>query len=105
MTELLREPRLFIGGEWIAGGGEDCAVENRFSALELFQFARTLTGCVSGSLDAFVDVPRYFEHVQRGRLDLDAMVTGHGGLADVEQAMTEMAAGQGIRTLVTPAGA
>jgi S-(hydroxymethyl)glutathione dehydrogenase / alcohol dehydrogenase len=84
-------------------GGKDDSVS--FSALELFHFARTLTGCVAGSLDAAIDMPRYFEHVRCGRLDLTAMVTGHGGLTDVERAMTDMAAGQGIRTLVTPAGA
>lgn len=28
MTEMLRESALYIGGEWVAGGGDDCAVEN-----------------------------------------------------------------------------
>lgn len=92
------------GGVCIVGiGGKDDTVS--FSALELFHFARTLTGCVAGSLDATVDMPGYFEQVRSGRLDLAAMVTGHGGLGDVERAMAEMAAGAGIRTLLTPAGA
>lgn len=83
-------------------GGKDDQVT--FSALELFHFARTLTGCVAGSLDAARDLPGYFGHVRAGRLNLAAMVTGRGGLADVERALQEMAAGQGIRTLVTPGG-
>ena len=28
MTELLREPALYVGGQWVAGGGDDCEVEN-----------------------------------------------------------------------------
>ncbi|MFF4595128.1 zinc-binding dehydrogenase [Amycolatopsis sp. NPDC001319] len=81
-------------------GGKDDQVS--FSALELFHFARTLVGCVAGSLDAAHDLPRYFDDVRAGRLDLAAMVTGHGGLADIEDALTAMAAGQGVRTLVVP---
>jgi S-(hydroxymethyl)glutathione dehydrogenase/alcohol dehydrogenase len=82
-------------------GGKDDTVS--FSALELFHFARTLVGCVAGSLDAHTDLPRYFEHVRAGGLNLADMVTGHGGLTDIEPALREMAAGRGIRTLVTPA--
>jgi S-(hydroxymethyl)glutathione dehydrogenase/alcohol dehydrogenase len=84
------------------GGKDDKVV---FSALELFHFARTLTGCVAGSLDAAHDMPRYFEHVRAGRLDLAAMVTGQGHLGDVERALADMVVGQGIRTLITPSGA
>ncbi|MCW2903466.1 MAG: S-(Hydroxymethyl)glutathione dehydrogenase/alcohol dehydrogenase [Streptosporangiaceae bacterium] len=91
------------GSAYIVGiGGKDDKVS--FSALELFHFARTLTGCVAGSLDAATDLPRYFDHVRMGRLDLAAMVTGHGELGDVEHALQEMSAGRGIRTLVSPAG-
>lgn len=81
-------------------GGKDDKVS--FSALELFHFARTLVGCVAGSLDADQDLPRYFDHVRSGRIDLASMVTGHGGLSDVEGALREMSAGRGIRTLVVP---
>lgn len=75
-----------------------------FSALELFHFARTLRGCVAGSLDAATDLPRFFDWVRSGELDLRPLVTGHGGLADIDGAFAEMAAGQGIRTIVAPAG-
>lgn len=81
------------------GGKED---QVAFSALELFHFARTLIGCVAGSLDAGRDLPRYFDHIREGRLDLAAMVTGSGTLSDVDAALEEMAAGRGIRTLVVP---
>ncbi|MET7542235.1 zinc-binding dehydrogenase [Streptomyces sp. NPDC005507] len=84
-------------------GGKDDTVT--FNALELFHFARTLVGCVAGSLNAHTDLPRYFDHVRKGELDLAAMVTGSGTLADIEPALREMAEGRGIRTLITPDGA
>jgi S-(hydroxymethyl)glutathione dehydrogenase/alcohol dehydrogenase len=82
-------------------GGKDDTVS--FSALELFHFARTLRGCVAGSVDAVADMPRFFDWVRSGDLDLRGLVTGHGALADVGNALAEMAAGQGVRTLITPA--
>lgn len=83
-------------------GGKDDVVS--FSALELFHFARSLVGCVAGSLDAATDLPRYFDHVRAGRLRLAPMVTGHGKLGDIETALREMADGRGIRTVITPNG-
>jgi S-(hydroxymethyl)glutathione dehydrogenase/alcohol dehydrogenase len=74
-----------------------------FSALEVFHFARTLVGCVAGSLDATTDFPRYFDWLRSGELDLELLVTGRGGLDDVEDALGELAAGRGIRTLLRPA--
>jgi S-(hydroxymethyl)glutathione dehydrogenase/alcohol dehydrogenase len=83
-------------------GGKDDMVS--FSALELFHFARTLRGCVAGSLDAATDLPRFFDWVRSGELDLRPLVTGHGGLADIDRAFAEMAEGHGIRTVISPAG-
>jgi S-(hydroxymethyl)glutathione dehydrogenase / alcohol dehydrogenase len=83
-------------------GGKDDMVS--FSALELFHFARTLRGCVAGSLDAATDLPRFFEWVRSGELDLRPLVTGRGALADIDRAFAEMAAGHGIRTIIAPAG-
>ncbi|TQM11274.1 Zn-dependent alcohol dehydrogenase [Pseudonocardia kunmingensis] len=82
-------------------GGKDDMVS--FSALELFHFARTLRGCVAGSLDAVADMPRFFDWVRSGELDLRGLVTGHGALAEVNHALDELAAGRGVRTLLTPA--
>ncbi|MDM3975303.1 alcohol dehydrogenase catalytic domain-containing protein [Mycobacterium marseillense] len=81
-------------------GAKDDTVS--FGALELFHFARTVRGCVAGSLNALTDFPRYFEWVRRGELDLSHLITGHGGLCDVERALDELAAGQGVRTLLSP---
>lgn len=80
-------------------GGKDDQV--CFNALELFHFARTISGCVYGSTDPTRDVPRLVEHVRAGRLDLDALITDRIGLDGVESAFAAMAAGVGVRSLVT----
>jgi S-(hydroxymethyl)glutathione dehydrogenase/alcohol dehydrogenase len=83
-------------------GGKDDMVS--FSALELFHFARTLRGCVAGSLDAAADMPRFFDWVRAGELDLRQLVTGTGTLVDVDAALDELAAGRGVRTVLRPEG-
>jgi S-(hydroxymethyl)glutathione dehydrogenase/alcohol dehydrogenase len=47
-------------------------------------------------------MPRFFDWVRSGELDLRGLVTGHGELADVNHALEELAAGRGVRTLLTP---
>ncbi|HTW18814.1 MAG TPA: Zn-dependent alcohol dehydrogenase [Mycobacteriales bacterium] len=73
-----------------------------FNALEVFHFARSLSGCVYGSSDPEVDIPRMLEAWRAGRLDLDALVTDRCGLDGIDAAFDRMRAGQGGRTLVLP---
>jgi S-(hydroxymethyl)glutathione dehydrogenase/alcohol dehydrogenase len=81
-------------------GGKEQQVS--FSALELFHFARTLTGCVYGSTDPLRDIPVLLDHAAAGRLDLGALVTSTVGLDGIEDAFAAMAAGTGARTVVLP---
>jgi S-(hydroxymethyl)glutathione dehydrogenase/alcohol dehydrogenase len=83
-------------------GGKDEMVQ--FSALELFHFARTLVGCVGGSLDAAADLPRYFDWIRNGTLDLSALATGTAGIEEVERCFADLEQGRTVRTLLTPAG-
>jgi S-(hydroxymethyl)glutathione dehydrogenase/alcohol dehydrogenase len=71
-----------------------------FSPLEIFQFARTLSGCVYGSADPHIDVPFLVEQYRAGRLDLGSLVTARIGLTEVSDALAAMAAGHGARSLV-----
>ena len=73
-----------------------------FNPLELFHFARSLTGCVAGSLDPARDLPTYFEWLRNGDLDLAEMVTARGTLEQVEHALHKLEAGDGVRTLLHP---
>ncbi|MFF7159192.1 zinc-binding dehydrogenase [Streptomyces sp. NPDC008139] len=79
-------------------GGQDQQVT--FTALELFYFGRTLSGCVYGNCDPAVDLPVLAEHVRAGRLDLSAMVTDRITLDDIPAAFEAMTAGRGGRALV-----
>ena len=71
-----------------------------FSPMEIFHFARTLTGCVYGNCDPARDLPVLAEHVRAGRLDLGALVTERITLDGVPAALERMAAGRGGRALV-----
>ncbi|GAB3658423.1 Zn-dependent alcohol dehydrogenase [Streptomyces sparsus] len=79
------------------GGKEDLV---SFSALEVFHFARTLSGCVYGNCVPARDLPVVAGHVQAGRLDLGTLVTERVGLDDIPAAFDDMRAGRGGRTLV-----
>ena len=81
------------------GGKEQQVI---FTALELFHFARTISGCVYGSTDPLVDIPKILTHAAEGRLDLGALITGTVGLDGIDDAFADMAAGKGVRTLVVP---
>ncbi|WP_016905220.1 Zn-dependent alcohol dehydrogenase [Streptomyces xiaopingdaonensis] len=79
-------------------GGKEERVE--FSALEIFHFARTLTGCVYGDCVPERDLPLLAEHVREGRLDLGALVTDRITLDGIPDAFEAMLAGRGGRALV-----
>lgn len=79
-------------------GGKDDPVT--WSALELFHYGRTLSGCVYGSTDPARDVPRLIGYVRSGELDLAALVTRRIRLDEVESALDDMAGGRGARALV-----
>ncbi|MCF6522503.1 zinc-binding dehydrogenase [Streptomyces sp. JJ36] len=80
--------------------------DDRFSlsALEVFHFARTLTGCVYGDCDPARDLPLLAGHVREGRLDLGALVTGRITLEEIPAAFEAMVAGRGGRSLVVFGG-
>ncbi|NJP47453.1 zinc-binding dehydrogenase [Actinacidiphila epipremni] len=79
-------------------GGQDQKVT--FSALELFYFGRTLSGCVYGNCDPAQDLPVLAAHVREGRFDLSGMVTDRIGLDGIPAAFEAMTAGRGGRALV-----
>ncbi|GAB1516817.1 zinc-binding dehydrogenase [Actinophytocola sp. KF-1] len=70
-----------------------------FNALELYWFGRTLHGCVFGSSDPDVEIPRLLGLVEEGRLDLAALATATTDLDGVNDAFEQL--GQGARTIVT----
>jgi S-(hydroxymethyl)glutathione dehydrogenase/alcohol dehydrogenase len=73
-----------------------------FGALELFHFARSLTGCVYGAADPDIEIPKLVDAWREGRLDLGALATERTDLSGIEDAFRRMRNGHGGRTLVTP---
>ncbi|MCZ7413471.1 MULTISPECIES: zinc-binding dehydrogenase [unclassified Streptomyces] len=88
------------GGRTTVVGIGGKAEQVSFSALEIFHFARTLSGCVFGNSDPARDVPVLAEHVRAGRLDLGGLVTDRIGLDGIPDAFSAMLAGRGGRALV-----
>lgn len=91
------------GSSYVVGVGKKDDMVS-FSALELFHFARSLTGCVAGSIDAKRDLPEFYDWLRAKKLDLKLLVTGQGRLDDIESAFDRMAKGDGLRTLIRPNG-
>jgi S-(hydroxymethyl)glutathione dehydrogenase/alcohol dehydrogenase len=81
-------------------GSNDDRVD--FGATEVFHFARSLTGCVYGSSDPDVEVPKLVDAWRDGRLDLAALATDRTDLGGIDAAFDRMRSGHGGRTLVIP---
>jgi S-(hydroxymethyl)glutathione dehydrogenase/alcohol dehydrogenase len=80
-----------------AGGMEDMV---EFSAFELFYFERTIKGSVYGSADVRRDFPLLLDLWRAGRLDLQALVTRHLALDDINDGIAALRAGREIRQVV-----
>jgi S-(hydroxymethyl)glutathione dehydrogenase/alcohol dehydrogenase len=71
-----------------------------FNALEVAYFARTLAGCMYGAADPRTDIPYLLECYRTGALDLRALVTREIALDGVGDALADLAAGTGARSVV-----
>jgi len=90
------------GGRTVVVGIGSSDDRAEFGALEVFHFARSLIGCVYGSSDPDVEVPRLISAWQQGRLDLEALATERCGLDGIDDAFERMRGGKGGRTLAIP---
>ncbi|OLR94287.1 zinc-binding dehydrogenase [Actinokineospora bangkokensis] len=88
------------GGHVVVVGAGSAKAVVEFSALELYWMGRSLTGCLFGSTDPEVDVPRLLDLVASGELDVSGLVTTVTDLDGVEQAFEDMRQGRGGRTLI-----
>ena len=61
---------------------------------------KRIMGCMMGSSSFTVDAPRYLELYRQGRLDLDAMVTRHAPVDNIDEAFRAMEAGEVTRTVL-----
>ncbi|HXK01993.1 MAG TPA: zinc-binding dehydrogenase [Verrucomicrobiae bacterium] len=57
-------------------------------------FGKVLTGCEGGSTDPTVDIPRYLRLYQRGKLNLDRLITHRLPFAEINSALDKVRAGE-----------
>ena len=61
---------------------------------------KKLLGCTLGSCNSIRDIPRLVALWRAGRLDLEALISARRPLAEINQAMADLRAAQGIRTVL-----
>ena len=61
---------------------------------------KKLLGCTLGSCNSLREIPRLIALWKAGRLDLEALVTARRPLAEIDDAMADLRAGRGIRTVL-----
>lgn len=64
--------------------------------------AKRIAGCVYGNADPRRDIPRVLEHVRRGELRLDPLVTHELPLERAQEALDDLTAGRGARHVLRP---
>ena len=62
---------------------------------------KKLLGCLLGSSNSLREIPRLIALWQAGRLDLTALITKRRPLAEINEAFEDLAAGRGIRTVLS----
>ena len=62
---------------------------------------KKLLGCTLGGCNSLRDIPRLAALWQRGLLDLEALVTARRPLEEIGEAMDDLRAGRGIRTVLS----
>ncbi|WP_312621188.1 zinc-binding dehydrogenase [Haloarcula sp. 1CSR25-25] len=90
------------GGTVVMVGGGD--PENSLSVhpnRDLVPGGKTIVGSVAGSLRPHEDIPRYARLCADGHLNLDALITHRYDLSKLPSAFETMAAGAGVRGVVT----
>ena len=63
---------------------------------------KRLVATILGDCNSLREIPRLVALWQAGRLDLEALVTARRPLAEIDQALADLAAGRGIRTVLSP---
>ena len=62
---------------------------------------KRLLGCLLGSCNSIRDIPRLLGLWRAGRLDLESMITAQRPLAEINQAIDDLNAQRGIRTVLS----
>jgi S-(hydroxymethyl)glutathione dehydrogenase/alcohol dehydrogenase len=90
------------GGTTVAVGAAPISESINITPAALFTASeKKLVGCLLGSSNSLREVPRLIALWQSGQLDLEKLITNRRPLAEINEAMEDLAAGRGIRTVLT----
>ena len=62
---------------------------------------KKLLGCLLGSSNSLLEIPRLGSLWQTGQLDLDVLISNRRPLEEINHAMEDLEAGRGVRTVLT----
>lgn len=89
------------GGMTVAVGAPPLDQGITINPVTLFSsFEKKLCGCMLGSCNALVDIPRLIHFWREGKLNLEDMVTAVRPLSEINEAFDDLKAGRGIRTVL-----
>jgi S-(hydroxymethyl)glutathione dehydrogenase/alcohol dehydrogenase len=90
-----------LGGKIIVVGAPpiDQAVTLAPAAL-VASMGKTIRGTLLGDCNSVRDIPRFLALWRAGRLDLDALITGRRPLAEINEAVADLRAARGVRTVL-----
>jgi Zn-dependent alcohol dehydrogenase len=90
------------GGTTVAVGAPPLEDAVTIAPAALFTInEKKLLGCALGSCSAVRDIPRLVGLWRAGRLDLEGLVTARRPLVEINEAMDDLRAGRGIRTILS----
>jgi len=90
------------GGRTVTVGLPDPAALAQISPALVTAEARTVIGSYLGSAVPARDVPRFVDWWRAGRLPIERLVTRRIRLADINEAMDDLAEGRAVRQVVVP---
>jgi S-(hydroxymethyl)glutathione dehydrogenase/alcohol dehydrogenase len=89
------------GGTTVMVGVPGISEQLLIESPTVFAFAeKKLLGCLLGGVNSPVDIPRLIALWQAGLLDLEGLVTARRPLDEINEAVDDLRAGRGIRTVI-----
>lgn len=90
------------GGTIVAVGAPPIDQSITLEPAALFTISgKRLLGCVLGGVNSLREIPRLVALWQAGRLDLEKLITRRRPLSEINDAMTDLREGRGVRTVLS----
>ena len=90
-----------VGGTVVCVGAPPVGESLEVSPAALFTVSgKRLLGCLLGSCHSLREIPRLVDLWQRGRLDLESLITSRAPLGEINRALDDLRSARGIRTVL-----